>query len=116
MAVRQGDLLSTLAVGHHRAELAHSETLGAFSAPIVHRAHWVRIRAEIAKGGRAGDVFLPDRLAPKLERLWAYEVERGEALALAEASRTGAGVGVLTPDRARSIAGRLATGVPMPPA
>jgi integrase len=38
----------------------------------------VRIRAEIAKGGRAGDVFLPDRLAPKLRRLWAYKQKRGE--------------------------------------
>ena len=28
----------------------------------------VRIRAEIAKGGRAGDVFLPDRLVVKLRR------------------------------------------------
>ncbi|MBX7136261.1 MAG: tyrosine-type recombinase/integrase [Fimbriimonadaceae bacterium] len=41
----------------------------------------VRVRAEIAKGGRAGDVFLPDRLVPKLERLWAFKVDRGEALA-----------------------------------
>jgi len=29
----------------------------------------VRIRAEIAKGRRAGDVFLPDRLAPKLRTI-----------------------------------------------
>lgn len=41
----------------------------------------VRVCAEIAKGGRAGDVFLPDRLVAKLARLWAYKVERGEALA-----------------------------------
>jgi integrase len=40
----------------------------------------VRIRAEIAKGGRAGDVFLPDRLLPKLRRLWAFKVKRGEGL------------------------------------
>ncbi len=40
----------------------------------------VRIRAEIAKGRRAGDVFLPDRLLPKLKRLWAFKKKRGEGL------------------------------------
>jgi integrase len=40
----------------------------------------VRLRAEIAKGGRTGDVFLPDRLLPKLRRLWAFKVKRGEGL------------------------------------
>ena len=33
----------------------------------------VRIRAEIAKGGRTGDIFLPDALVPKLRKFWAYE-------------------------------------------
>src|SRR5262245_16973557 len=41
----------------------------------------IRIRSEIAKGGRAGDVFLPDALARKLRRLWAYKRVRGEATA-----------------------------------
>jgi len=40
----------------------------------------VRIRAEIAKGRRAGDVFLPDRLVPKLRRFWRYKKQRGEDL------------------------------------
>ena len=40
----------------------------------------VRIRAEIAKGRRAGDVFLPDRLLPKLKRFWRFKVKRGEGL------------------------------------
>lgn len=40
----------------------------------------VRIRAEIAKGGRSGDVFLPDALTSKLRRLWAYKRARGEGL------------------------------------
>ena len=40
----------------------------------------VRIRAEIAKGRRAGDVFLPDRLLPKLKRFWTYKKKRGEGL------------------------------------
>ena len=39
----------------------------------------VRIRREIAKGGRAGDVFLPDRLVAKLVRFWKWK-ERGEHL------------------------------------
>src|SRR5437867_4576299 len=38
----------------------------------------VRIRPEIAKGGRSGDVFLPDALVPKLRRFWAYKRARGE--------------------------------------
>jgi integrase len=32
----------------------------------------VRLRREIAKGGRAGDVFLPDALVEKLSRFWLY--------------------------------------------
>jgi integrase/recombinase XerC len=40
----------------------------------------VRIRKEIAKGGRAADVFLPDRLVTKLRRYWTWKRRRGEAL------------------------------------
>ena len=40
----------------------------------------MRIRAEIAKGRRAGDVFLPDRLVPKLKRFWRFKKQRGEGL------------------------------------
>ena len=40
----------------------------------------VRIRKEIAKGGRAGDVFLPDRLVTKMGRFWKWKKRRGEAL------------------------------------
>jgi len=40
----------------------------------------VRIRAEIAKGHRAADVFLPDRLVTKLKRFWAWKRRRGEDL------------------------------------
>jgi len=38
----------------------------------------VRLRAEIAKGGRVGDVFLPDALGPKLRKLWSYKLRSGE--------------------------------------
>src|SRR2546425_999765 len=41
----------------------------------------VRIRPEIAKGGRAGDVFLPDALMPKLRKFWVYKRARGEGTA-----------------------------------
>jgi site-specific recombinase XerC len=40
----------------------------------------VRVRAAIAKGGRAADVFLPDRLVAKLKRFWRRKRERGEDL------------------------------------
>jgi integrase len=43
----------------------------------------VRLRPTIAKNGRAGDVFLPDGLMPKLERFWSYKVRRGECIELA---------------------------------
>ncbi len=40
----------------------------------------VRVRREIAKGGRAGDVFLPDRLITKVARFWFWKKRRGERL------------------------------------
>jgi integrase len=40
----------------------------------------IRIRAEIAKRGRAGDVFLPDRLVAKLRRFRKFKKERRESL------------------------------------
>jgi site-specific recombinase XerC len=38
----------------------------------------IRLRAEIAKGGRAGDVFLPMALTRKLEAFQAYKLGRRE--------------------------------------
>jgi integrase/recombinase XerC len=38
----------------------------------------VRLRAEIAKRGRAGDVFLPDGLKPKLVRFWRHKLSERE--------------------------------------
>jgi integrase len=40
----------------------------------------IRLRAEIAKGGRAGDVFVPDALVGKLARFWLYKHARRERL------------------------------------
>ena len=40
----------------------------------------VRVRREIAKGGRPGDVFLPDRLVVKMVRFWKWKKRSGEAL------------------------------------
>ncbi len=40
----------------------------------------IRLRPEIAKGGRTGDVFLPDGLRPKLRGFWRWKVHRRERL------------------------------------
>ena len=40
----------------------------------------IRLRPEIAKGGRPGDVFLPAALVRKLEAFWAYKLGRRERL------------------------------------
>ncbi|MBW2588762.1 MAG: site-specific integrase [Deltaproteobacteria bacterium] len=40
----------------------------------------IRIRAEIAKRGRAGDVFLPHKLVTKLKRFWNWKRRNGECV------------------------------------
>ena len=40
----------------------------------------VNLHREIAKNGRAGDVFLPDALMPKLGRYWSYKHRRFESV------------------------------------
>jgi site-specific recombinase XerC len=40
----------------------------------------IRLRREIAKGGRSSDVFLPDSLVVKLRRFWRYKCLRDEGL------------------------------------
>jgi integrase len=40
----------------------------------------IRIRKEIAKGGHAADVFLPDRLTRKLRKFWVWKRRRDEGL------------------------------------
>jgi len=39
----------------------------------------IRVRPEIAKRGRTGDIFVPDALVPKLHRFWRYKVDHGES-------------------------------------
>jgi integrase len=41
----------------------------------------IRLRASITKGGRQGDIFLPDSLIRKLERFWFWKAARMENLA-----------------------------------
>ena len=41
----------------------------------------VRVRPEIAKRGRVGDIFLPDALMPKVREYWRHKAARGESLA-----------------------------------
>jgi integrase len=38
----------------------------------------VSVRGEIAKGGRVGDVFLPDAVEQELRRFWLHKAERRE--------------------------------------
>ncbi len=40
----------------------------------------VRLRPEIAKNGRAGDVFLPDALLAKFRKFWRHKAARREGL------------------------------------
>jgi len=40
----------------------------------------VRLRPEIAKNGRAGDVFLPDALMAKFRRFWRHKATKREGL------------------------------------
>ena len=40
----------------------------------------IRLRSEIAKGGRSSDVFLPDSLVVKIRRFSGYKRLRGEGL------------------------------------
>src|SRR5213593_1701835 len=40
----------------------------------------IRLRSEIAKNGRAGDVFLPDALVVKFRKFWRHKTTRREGL------------------------------------
>ena len=68
-----------LGTGLRLAELVGLEVGDVFAPDGTPRVR-VRVRAAIAKGGRAADVFLPDRLVAKLKRFWRWKRERGEDL------------------------------------
>ncbi len=68
-----------LGTGLRLAEIVGLNVGDVFSADGKPRSR-IRLRREIAKGGRAGDVFLPDALGPKLVRFWGYKVRSGESL------------------------------------
>jgi integrase len=68
-----------LGTGLRLAEIVGLNVGDVFAPDGAPRAR-VRVRKEIAKGGRAADVFLPDRLVTKLKRFWRWKRERGEAL------------------------------------
>lgn len=74
-------LWSSLALGTglRLAELVGLDVADAFATGGIPRTR-IRLRAEVAKRGRVGDVFLPDALAPKLERFWSYKLAQGEGL------------------------------------
>src|SRR3989441_13323866 len=40
----------------------------------------LRLRPQVAKNGRAGDVFLPDALVAKLGKFWRHKATRREGL------------------------------------
>jgi integrase/recombinase XerC len=73
------ELLTSLAMGTglRLAEIV-GLNIGDVYLPGGHPRVRVRLRPEIAKRGRAGDVFLPDDLKPKLERFWSYKRAQGE--------------------------------------
>jgi integrase len=68
-----------LGTGLRLAEIVGLD-VGDVFAPVGTPRVRVRVRSAIAKGGRAADVFLPDRLVAKLRRLWRWKRERGEGL------------------------------------
>ena len=68
-----------LGTGLRLAEIVGLNVGDVFTGAGVPRSR-VRLRKEIAKGGRAGDVFLPDALGPKLVKFLRYKVRSGESL------------------------------------
>jgi len=78
--VRDHTIISVaLGTGLRLAEVVGLDMGDVFASDGTPRVR-VRIRKEIAKGGRAADVFLPDRLVTKLRRFWRWKRERGEYL------------------------------------
>ena len=68
-----------LGTGLRLAEIVGLDAGDVFAADGTPRVR-VRVRSAIAKGGRAADVFLPDRLIAMLKRFWQWKRQRGEDL------------------------------------
>ncbi len=68
-----------LGTGLRLAEIVGSN-VGDVYTPDGRPRNRVRLRPEIAKGGRAGDVFLPDALVAKFRRFWARKRRQREGL------------------------------------
>jgi integrase/recombinase XerC len=68
-----------LGTGLRLAEIVGLEVGDVFLPTGVPRTR-IRLREAIAKGGRPGDVFLPDALLRKLRRAWDYKGRRLERL------------------------------------
>ena len=86
--VRDHTIISlALGTGLRLAEIAGLNVGDVFAQDGTPRVR-VRVRAAIAKGGRAADVFLPDRLVAKLKRFWRWKRERGEDLGACPSNRT----------------------------
>ena len=78
--VRDHTIISlALGTGLRLAEIVGLDVGDVFTPDGTPRVR-VRVRKEIAKGGRAADVFLPDRLVAKLREFWRWKRERGEDL------------------------------------
>jgi site-specific recombinase XerC len=76
--VRDHTIISlALGTGLRLAEIVGLNVADVFAPDGTPRVR-VRVRKEIAKGSRAADVFLPDRLVAKLKRFWRWKRERGE--------------------------------------
>jgi len=54
--------------------------VGDVYTPECRQKNRVRLRPEIAKNGRAGDVFLPDALLAKFRKFWRHKATRREGL------------------------------------
>src|SRR5436190_24214297 len=78
--VRDHTIISlALGTGLRLAEIVVLDVGDVFAPDRMPRVR-VRVRREIAKGGRAADVILPDRLVAKLKRFWKWKRKRGEYL------------------------------------
>jgi site-specific recombinase XerC len=78
--VRDHTIISlALGTGLRLAEIVGLDVGDVFTPDGTPRVR-VRVRSAIAKGGRAADVFLPDRLVAKLKRFWTWKKRRGESL------------------------------------